>query len=519
MKSNIEQFNLAVKDLGESCRKCCSMANNCCCYFVSKSFKNASNGSLFYNGVTVVYCPNAIKWCKTHMAQVPMYLAMKGDVIFFDWNNNDSPDHIGFVREPVSCDEIATLEGNTTSKGIVAYRTRPSKYVLGIYRPHYPTKYDISKPIAVDGVYGYSSIALTQKWLGIKVDAILGIGTVKTLQKKLKVTADGVWGKATSKALQKLIGVEADGKFGKESVKALQRFLNVKVWKTTQAQNSSVAKPQASATPSASTVTKPVSKPTEKSWQDKVCDWVKELADDNLFHYVRWNSKIKSTQTDPFLSGRYDIYMGLKKGAYKVGSEGAEVKVIQKFLKWSGSKLKVDGVYGQGTASAVKAWQKKQGLVADGIWGDKSRKKAKAILKKYMGGNCIWLAFAAWYHGGGLGTNCSCGVISNEQYEKLLTIKSNAEANKLASKWIGKKVEVIRNGGKAIPVSKLKKADICALFRGKKYYHTILSQGGDKYAESNTTGGIGNAKNIRANLTMSATCKANLKLAIRYIGE
>jgi len=526
MKSNIEQLKLAEKDLGESCRKCCSMANNCCCYFVSKAFKQAGNGSLFYNGVTVTYCPNAIKWCKTHMAQIPMYLAMPDDVIFFDWNKNKSPDHIALVRQHKSCNAIYTLEGNTTQQGIVAYQTRPAKYVLAIYRPHFKGKYDISKPIEVDGVYGYSSIALTQKWLKIEVDGILGLGTVKALQKKLKVEADGIWGKGTSKALQKLIGAEADGEFGEDSVKALQRYLNKQVFKTTTtATTKPVAKPQTPVTPSAPKPTpkpvakpKPVEKPKEKSWQDKACDWVKEIADDNLFHYVRWKSNDPQTHKCPICSGIYDIYENLKKGTYKVGSEGTEVKWIQKFLKWNGSKLTVDGKYGNGTASAVKAFQRKNKLKVDGIWGDETRRKAKAILKKYLGGNCIWLAYAALHHGGGLPTNCSCGVVANEQYNKLLKV-SQKQANKLASKWLGGKAEVIRNGGKPIPISILKKADVLVLYHGDKYYHTAFGMGGDKYAESNTTGGIGDARNIRANLTMSSTFKANLKVAIRYIGD
>ena len=89
----------------------------------------------------------------------------------------------------------------------------------------------------------------------------------------------------------------------------------------------------------------------------------------------------------------------------------------------------------------------------------------------------------------------------------------------MATDRIGKSVAVIRNNGKAIPLSSLKAGDICMLYKGSKYYHTIYYMGGGKYAESNTTGGIGNAKNIRADLTLSATAKANLKCAIRYNGK
>ena len=65
----------------------------------------------------------------------------------------------------------------------------------------------------------------------------------------------------------------------------------------------------------------------------------------------------------------------------------------------------------------------------------------------------------------------------------------------------------------------LKAGDICMLYKGSTYYHTIYYMGNGKFAESNTTGGVGSAKNIRADLTLSSSYKANLKCAIRYTGK
>ena len=57
----------------------------------------------------------------------------------------------------------------------------------------------------------------------------------------------------------------------------------------------------------------------------------------------------------------------------KYGSRGEEVKQIQTKLKrWGYYKGSVDGIYGSGTLSAVKAFQKKNGLKADGIAGTKT---------------------------------------------------------------------------------------------------------------------------------------------------
>lgn len=80
------------------------------------------------------------------------------------------------------------------------------------------------------------------------------------------------------------------------------------------------------------------------------------------------------------------------KGAYtgklpsktvKKGSKGTDAKRLQTFLNWCGASLKVDGNAGSKTISALKKWQKAYGLKADGVFGSKSRAKAKAIVKQY----------------------------------------------------------------------------------------------------------------------------------------
>ena len=54
----------------------------------------------------------------------------------------------------------------------------------------------------------------------------------------------------------------------------------------------------------------------------------------------------------------------------KQGASGGEVKELQRRLKnWGYYNGAVDGVYGKATVEAVKAFQKKNGLTADGIAG------------------------------------------------------------------------------------------------------------------------------------------------------
>lgn len=55
------------------------------------------------------------------------------------------------------------------------------------------------------------------------------------------------------------------------------------------------------------------------------------------------------------------------------GARGEDVKKIQTVLKkWGYYNGAVDGIFGNGTLSAVKAFQKKNGLVVDGIVGPKT---------------------------------------------------------------------------------------------------------------------------------------------------
>lgn len=236
-KNSTEQLAIAKKYLGQGgskFRKYCGLPGGSawCDAFVTTIFAEAGNSSLFCGGTKQTYCPTTIKWCRQNLAEVPPYLALPSDIIFFDWEPNEIPNHIGFVRERKDCEAIYTIEGNT-SGGIVAEKVRNTKYVCGIYRPHFKATFDTSKPLVIDGYFGYNSIAMLQKALKIKglysgaIDGIMGQGTVKGVQKLCGASPiDGLWGRATSKAMQKYLGVSVDGYFGPNSTKTLQKWIN-----------------------------------------------------------------------------------------------------------------------------------------------------------------------------------------------------------------------------------------------------------------------------------------------------
>ena len=248
-----------------------------------------------------------------------------------------------------------------------------------------------------------------------------------------------------------------------------------------------------------------------------------------------------------------------ERGWLQRGDKGDNVALMQAFLIWakfSCGKWGADGIFGDATDKAVRDFQKASKIKVDGKWGketqgvaqskcetrfDKACAWAKKIAKgkeynykrwksgdekthqcpickkltgKYKGWNCIGFAFACWHHGAGLKSNCSCGVIGDPTWNKMLKAKTDAEATKIAQKCIGlKDIKVIRNGGKAIPQSQLKCGDILAYYnKNSEYSHTVYYMGDGKIAESTSA----KTPNISANRSLT---KSWTKLAIRYIGK
>ncbi|MBQ8291533.1 MAG: spore cortex-lytic enzyme [Clostridia bacterium] len=78
-----------------------------------------------------------------------------------------------------------------------------------------------------------------------------------------------------------------------------------------------------------------------------------------------------------------NITVALPTAVLKNGSKGSEVKEVQRRLKlWGYYNGSVDGVFGAGTKAAVVAFQKKNGLTADGVVG-KSTYKALGMTEAY----------------------------------------------------------------------------------------------------------------------------------------
>ena len=199
---------------------------------VTYAFHEIGESKLFCNGRKETYCPHSIQWCYKNLASLPIYLALEGDIVYFDWERNGVPNHIGFARHRISDLQLATVEGNT-SGGKIDNKVREAAYIQAVFRPLYPVDehdFDAYQKLEIDGYIGFNSIAVMQRFLMIEVDGSCGVETVKAWQKFLGVPADGDWGTKTTKATQKLVGVKQDGYCGKKTVIGLQKWLNKQVF-------------------------------------------------------------------------------------------------------------------------------------------------------------------------------------------------------------------------------------------------------------------------------------------------
>ena len=265
MKTNKQLLEVAIKQLGNTGGKYRSYAGyggSWCNMFVYWLFNANGCGSLFpmTTKYQKTYCPTSIEWCKKNLAEIPIYLALPCDIIYFDWDKNGVPNHIGVVESKKSTSEIKTIEGNTNG-GKVARKDRAAKYVLGVYRPHFAPSGLKKEKLSVDGSFGYRSIYMLQVALGITADGILGKATIRALQKAAGASQDGAFGPATARKVQKMVGAKQDGAFGEQSVRKLQEWINKKAF----------------ATASAPSTSKPTA-PANTTNAQKIVDQIKKLA-------------------------------------------------------------------------------------------------------------------------------------------------------------------------------------------------------------------------------------------------
>lgn len=212
--------------------------------------------------------------------------------------------------------------------------------------------------LSVDGSMGEGTVGAVksyQKDNGLTVDGKAGPNTLTSMKNKVTAIQKNL------KTLKYYSG-SIDGIFGTGSITALKNFQKDNGISATGVANAATLNAinnalTGSNTPSKDTTTETKPTVTETKAPETEAPKVEETAKPETNNNVSYtvNSKLKTNQT------------------LKNGSSGTQVEYVQKALKVFGYlDGAVDGKYGNGTAAAVKAYQKDNGLTADGIAGSKT---------------------------------------------------------------------------------------------------------------------------------------------------
>lgn len=111
-----------------------------CCVFVWWLFQQAGSQKLFYGGKKTAYAPTLLSYHRKARQFVGDDYE-PGDVVFFDFNGNGTPDHVGICESwdgtYMTSIDGNTGEGNEANGGAVMRRKRHKRYICGAYRPAY----------------------------------------------------------------------------------------------------------------------------------------------------------------------------------------------------------------------------------------------------------------------------------------------------------------------------------------------------------------------------------------------
>ena len=115
-----------------------------CAIFVSWCFNQAGLGKSVAAQTPKGFasCDAGLKWFAKRNKLVPVGEAREGDIVFFQFDNDAAPDHVGIVTKNMKrIKTLRTVEGNTSDKGSqsnggkVYAKKRSYSLVLGVARP------------------------------------------------------------------------------------------------------------------------------------------------------------------------------------------------------------------------------------------------------------------------------------------------------------------------------------------------------------------------------------------------
>lgn len=108
-----------------------------CVVFISYLFWILDAAHLFCDGKKANRCKTVRDWATGAGLTVDKASIRPGDLVLFDWEPNNSPDHIGLATSSVTGGKFTTIEGNVDDA--VKEMTRNLDKVALVVRPQYQT--------------------------------------------------------------------------------------------------------------------------------------------------------------------------------------------------------------------------------------------------------------------------------------------------------------------------------------------------------------------------------------------
>ena len=188
-------------------------AGDWCACFASCILLMSGNTCAGFPGL---YCPTMRNAGVKAKRDVAVSNAKPGDIVYFNWDNNQNADHVGICESiNVKNATITTIDGNVGNR--VGRRTRKWSEVMSVIRPKYPAEKYKSE------VNQMNFVKCIQEFLQSKgyykdclIDGDMGTLTVKALQQYLtdigcySRAIDGNFGAYTKAGLLKAL---KSGKF------------------------------------------------------------------------------------------------------------------------------------------------------------------------------------------------------------------------------------------------------------------------------------------------------------------
>ena len=136
-----------------------------CAVFIWWLFEQAGIAGLYYDGKKTAHVPTLLTWARQEGLTVAE--PEPGDLICFDFNHNQSADHVGLC-ESWDGTYVTTIDGNTgtaseNNGGAVMRRRRHKKYIVAVIRPKYEEREDEDMGFRVEDLTDEQVLQLAER--------------------------------------------------------------------------------------------------------------------------------------------------------------------------------------------------------------------------------------------------------------------------------------------------------------------------------------------------------------------